>query len=173
MQYHIYINLIVWGVLIDIPIVIVRYFKLNPHYIKVHGIFMTGIIFASFFAEGAMSYTESEMYSIDVFKTATSKEKIHMVFGVSIFCLIFIQLTAGWLLYFFIKGESIVNSIRTLKCLHKFAGNAIYFIAKSNILIGAYMSWNGYFNPQDITLYCLYLFTFVWRVFLEFAFHKR
>ena len=64
---HTYINVICWGILIDIPIVVARYNKINRFYLIFHGIFMTIIICASLLAEFAMSYTSWSNYSIDEF----------------------------------------------------------------------------------------------------------
>jgi hypothetical protein len=59
-----YINIIVWGILIDIPIVVARYGKMNKYYLIFHGIFTTVMILASLFAEITMSYTSWNMYNI-------------------------------------------------------------------------------------------------------------
>jgi hypothetical protein len=53
---HLLINIITWGILVDFPIIIARYFKTHKWYITVHGTCLTLIIVASLFAEIAMAY---------------------------------------------------------------------------------------------------------------------
>ena len=58
-DYHMWINVVCWGFLIDFPIVVARYFKTKSWYIAVHWISLTLLMGGSKFAEFAMIYTSS------------------------------------------------------------------------------------------------------------------
>lgn len=64
---HLYTNIILWGIIVDIPIVIARYFKTYSWYINVHGFLLTLIIFASLFAEITMIYSHWDDYTLSNF----------------------------------------------------------------------------------------------------------
>lgn len=70
---HTIINLLCWGVLIDIPLIAARNFKLHRYYLIFHGIFSTLIILASLLAESAMSYTSYMNYHTEIFINMTPK----------------------------------------------------------------------------------------------------
>lgn len=71
---HRYINFLAWGLLIDIPIVIARYFKVQRYYVLTHGILTSLIIFGSFFAEVAMSYTQLHTFAWKNFSMSNAKD---------------------------------------------------------------------------------------------------
>jgi len=68
-------------------------------------------------------------------------DQTHEIFGISITCLIILQLIGGWILYAIMVGKNINNSILIIKETHKYVGNSIYIVAKVNVLLGAYLSW--------------------------------
>lgn len=53
---HFWINMICWGFLIDIGIIIARYGKIVDHRIEVHSILMSVIVLPSLIAEGFMIF---------------------------------------------------------------------------------------------------------------------
>ena len=85
--------------------VIGRYFKVHKHYVLIHGLMTTGIIFCSFFVEIAMSYTESELFSWNNFHLSTVKDQMHLVLGTLFTILMFMQLAGGWVLKYFLEGD--------------------------------------------------------------------
>ena len=67
-----WINVICWGILIDIPIIFVRYFKTKKWYINAHWIAIVILMTGSVFAEFAMIYTDSNNFKYETFKENNS-----------------------------------------------------------------------------------------------------
>jgi hypothetical protein len=70
---HLWINIIVWGMAVDVPIIIARYFKTNSWYINAHGFLMTLVIMVSLLAEIAMGYTNKPSFEYTNFQDKTYK----------------------------------------------------------------------------------------------------
>jgi len=92
---------------------------------------------------------------------------VHLIFGVTVTIVLFFQLVGGWFLYYVLTGNKVYNELMVTKMIHKYSGNAIYLIAKINVLTGFFIAYWGYGGTMDILLYCIFIFTILWRVLFE------
>jgi vancomycin permeability regulator SanA len=90
MNPHKWVNLFCWGILVEIPMILARYFKTYKWYIWVHGMLLTAIVFTSLVAEGLMIYSYDENYIWDNFNMTNLQNQVHLVLGTTITIMIFV-----------------------------------------------------------------------------------
>jgi hypothetical protein len=172
---HLGLNLVAWGILADIPIIIARYCKTYKWYVVAHEMLFNIVSLLSTIAQIAIIIQKRFDYRFDNFKEMALERKMHMIFGTTFFFINFFQLVQGYMLKYIIynKNTRWANYFTVSKEVHHLTGYVLYFFAKFLLLNGFWIAFFNHFSWEAIAMMVLLTFTALWRAVLEFIFRKQ
>ncbi|EAR94463.2 cytochrome b5-like heme/steroid-binding domain protein (macronuclear) [Tetrahymena thermophila SB210] len=175
---HSLVLLVIWGFLVDISIICVRYFKAQKKYLRFH---------ASTFAVGNISslivifcQIGQRTSYINNISQQPQDEVAHFAMGVCMTVLITFQHLIGLICKFNFENEDGSQNIHYLKLLHKITGYLIYLLGKVNVMVGVNMFEKRYFVQSDSTNYWMakvlggiYAIQFILLASIEFTYRQE
>ncbi|KAL4511865.1 hypothetical protein ABPG72_012710 [Tetrahymena utriculariae] len=175
---HSLVLLVVWGFLVDISIICVRYFKAQKKYLRFHAsIFAIGNISSLIVIFCQIGQRTSQINSIN---QQPQDEIAHFALGISMTVLIIIQHLIGLICKFNFENENGSQKIHYLKLLHKISGYLIYLLGKANVIVGVNMFEKRYFEQSQSTNYWMakvlggiYAIQFILLASIEFTYRQE
>ncbi|KAL4471634.1 hypothetical protein ABPG74_008527 [Tetrahymena malaccensis] len=175
---HSLVLLVVWGFLVDISIICVRYFKAQKKYLRFHAsTFAIGNISSLIVIFCQISQRTSYINNIN---QQPQDEVAHFAMGISMTVLITFQHLIGLICKFNFENEDGSQKIHCLKLLHKISGYLIYLLGKANVMIGVNMFEKRYFVQSDNTNYWMakvlggiYAIQFILLASIEFTYRQE
>ena len=168
---HGIIMTVLWGLVIDISLMLVRYMKTTSSYTNIHAVLMVLINGGTITMALLMLFNRSTMvfYNFSAMSTAA---KIHFLLGSSLLLSIIIQHIGGVIIKY-LKESPRLEAQGFLKkvWIHRLGGYLVYGIGKVQLLLGWWV-FKGGFSYILAILLSWYLLLILCRLLAEYSYRN-
>ncbi|CAD8128226.1 unnamed protein product [Paramecium sonneborni] len=169
--FHQYANFVLWGILVDIGIIVNRYGILLKNKIEIHAIIMSIAVLPSIIVELFMIISGNTPN----LNGNQNLQGVHSIIGYIFLAFIILQTIGGIIIKFGIQSVKTQTHLKIKSLLHIILGYTIYLLGKIQLGFGYYMTYADlkYYGKGDIiSFWCVYAFIFLWRIIFEIFYQK-
>jgi len=162
---------VLWGLVIDLSLMVVRYLKTSSSYTKIHGAMML-VINAATLAMSVLMLLFRYTKVLYNFSEISTTAKIHLILGMMLMLSIVLQQIGGVILKY-LKESPRLQAQRFLKkvWIHRFGGYFVYGVSKVQLLVGWWV-YKGGFSYILAILLGWYLLLFVCMLLAEYSYRN-
>lgn len=135
---------IIWGFLVDIALIIIRYFKTNFYYIEIHSYILGIIILATYFY--VLPVLIGNIDALGIIDDPVVF--VHLFLGFLMIVFIAVQFISGFYLRTSLYSKIKLNEmyLHYSKNIHKYVGIGLYLTGKFLMINGKYCeaNWQGF-----------------------------